>query len=244
MERNFGAIRAELTAVIERLRLPLAQLARMQPGELLPLARGRLNQTELVALDGRVIATGKLGQAGGLRAIRLRLAPGGRGGGAAGSPRAFRRTSRPGRGRAADARAGRNRTRARARAAGARRRRRLPRPPVADDPRSGAGRNLLAGGIAGGGFRAREDRDGRCVVTPGTAAVSDGIQRDLLKQRQIAVQIVPGGAGRCHDVPRRCAGRSAPSPRSPRTACRTGNRPEPFRRRSGPVRGAKPRFRA
>lgn len=75
MERNFGAIRAELTAVIERLRLPLAQLARMQPGELLPLARGRLNQTELVALDGRVIATGKLGQAGGLRAIRLRLTP-------------------------------------------------------------------------------------------------------------------------------------------------------------------------
>ncbi len=73
MEQNFGAIRAELTAVIERIRMPLSQLARMKPGELLPLARGRLNQTELVALDGRVVASGKLGQAGGLRAIRLRL---------------------------------------------------------------------------------------------------------------------------------------------------------------------------
>lgn len=71
LEQGFGAMRADLTAVIGRLRVPLSQLARMSPGDRLDLPRGDLARTELVALNGSVVAIGKLGQSAGARAVRL-----------------------------------------------------------------------------------------------------------------------------------------------------------------------------
>lgn len=74
LEQGFGAMRAELTAVIGQVPVPLSHLSRMAPGDLLPLVRGQLDETRLVAIGGRTVATGRLGQAGGLRAVRLRSA--------------------------------------------------------------------------------------------------------------------------------------------------------------------------
>jgi len=75
MDQAFGVMRAELTATICRLRLSLSELAAMQPGDVLPLMRERLEETELVAIDGRPIAAGRLGQINGLRALRLNETP-------------------------------------------------------------------------------------------------------------------------------------------------------------------------
>lgn len=71
LEQGFAAIRAELTAVVGRVRLPLSKLGQMQPGDSLPMTGGRLDMTDLVAIDGQPVATGKLGQSGGMRAVRL-----------------------------------------------------------------------------------------------------------------------------------------------------------------------------
>lgn len=71
LEQSFGVLRAELMAVIGRLRVPLSKLSRMQPGETLELTQGRIDQTDLVAINGRKVAQGRLGQTGGLRAVRL-----------------------------------------------------------------------------------------------------------------------------------------------------------------------------
>lgn len=43
----------------------------MQPGDVLPLVRERLEETELVAINGQSVAAGRLGQINGLRALRL-----------------------------------------------------------------------------------------------------------------------------------------------------------------------------
>jgi len=71
LDQGFGVIRAELMAVVCRLKFSLAELAEMKPGDALPLAQDRLDQTELLALDGQKIAVGRLGQSAGMRAIRL-----------------------------------------------------------------------------------------------------------------------------------------------------------------------------
>jgi len=67
----FGLMRAELTATIGRMRISVAELAAMQPGDVLPLMRERLAETELIAINGQSVATGRLGQINGLRALRL-----------------------------------------------------------------------------------------------------------------------------------------------------------------------------
>jgi flagellar motor switch protein FliM len=71
LKRALGWARADLTAVICRLRVPLSDLAAMVPGDVLPLTRHRLNETDLIGITGERIATGRLGQIGGSRAIRL-----------------------------------------------------------------------------------------------------------------------------------------------------------------------------
>lgn len=71
LDQAFGVMRAELTASICRLRIPLTQLASMQPGDVLPLVRERLEETELVTINGQSVAAGRLGQINGLRAVRL-----------------------------------------------------------------------------------------------------------------------------------------------------------------------------
>ncbi len=71
LDLGFGVIRADLTASIGRLRVPLAELAAMQPGDVLPLTRERLEETQLITISGKTVASGRLGQVNGLRAVRL-----------------------------------------------------------------------------------------------------------------------------------------------------------------------------
>lgn len=66
-----GTARADLSAVIARIRIPLAELSEMRPGELLPLVQERLDRVELTTISGEKVAVARLGQAGGLRALRL-----------------------------------------------------------------------------------------------------------------------------------------------------------------------------
>ncbi len=63
--------RADLSAVICRMRIPLADLSAMQPGHLLPLLQDRMDRTDLVTIQGKKIASGRLGQINGMRALRL-----------------------------------------------------------------------------------------------------------------------------------------------------------------------------
>jgi flagellar motor switch protein FliM len=60
-----------LDAVIARLRLPLGEAMSLEPGVLLPLRDGRLDGVTLVAPGGESVATGKLGQHRGMRALKL-----------------------------------------------------------------------------------------------------------------------------------------------------------------------------
>lgn len=61
----------ELTAVLARLRLPLERLNALRVGDVVPIARDRLDETSIVSLDGRVVARGRLGQMNGQRAVRI-----------------------------------------------------------------------------------------------------------------------------------------------------------------------------
>ena len=60
-----------LEAVLGRLRLPLSSVMALSPDDVLPLGAAQLDQVLLEAPDGRVIATGKLGQNRGMCALRL-----------------------------------------------------------------------------------------------------------------------------------------------------------------------------
>ena len=71
MQRAVGAAQADLMAVIGHLRLPLSKLEDMKAGDVLPLVHDRLNQADLIAIDGRKITSVRLGQAGGWRAVRF-----------------------------------------------------------------------------------------------------------------------------------------------------------------------------
>ncbi|MEY8839195.1 FliM/FliN family flagellar motor C-terminal domain-containing protein [Cribrihabitans sp. XS_ASV171] len=66
-----GVIRAELDAVIARIRIPLAVLSKMDVGSCLELPGAKLANTSLVAIDKRTVARGRLGQCRGMRALRL-----------------------------------------------------------------------------------------------------------------------------------------------------------------------------
>ncbi|MCG7622400.1 FliM/FliN family flagellar motor switch protein [Epibacterium sp. Ofav1-8] len=81
---SVGSMRAELTAVLCKMRVPLRQFAALKKGELLPLDQAYLYETDLQAINGQPIAKGRLGQMNGSRAVRLteqrtRLVSGGEG---------------------------------------------------------------------------------------------------------------------------------------------------------------------
>ncbi|MFN3938597.1 MAG: FliM/FliN family flagellar motor switch protein [Gemmobacter sp.] len=63
-----------LDAVVAQLRLPLAALMAIAPGQILPLGSAALDSVALVARGGHRMARGRLGQNRGLRAVRLTLA--------------------------------------------------------------------------------------------------------------------------------------------------------------------------
>ncbi|SDD10934.1 FliM/FliN family flagellar motor C-terminal domain-containing protein [Ruegeria marina] len=75
MEDTFGVVRAELNAVISRIRLPLSSFAGMQPGDLLPLETPKFDKTEMLTIEGRSVAYARLGQCRGMRAVRLNEKP-------------------------------------------------------------------------------------------------------------------------------------------------------------------------
>lgn len=66
-----GEAHADITAIIYRLEMTLAELSAMAPGDVLPLLHGGFDKTELLTISGQSITTGQLGQSGGFRAIRL-----------------------------------------------------------------------------------------------------------------------------------------------------------------------------
>jgi len=68
---SVGSMRAELTAVLCKMRVPLRQFAALKAGELLPLDQAYLYETDLHAINGQQIAKGRLGQMNGSRAVRL-----------------------------------------------------------------------------------------------------------------------------------------------------------------------------
>ncbi len=79
-------VTARLDAVVGRLTLPLARLSTLLPGETLPLPLAGIDRVRLVGLDGRLVGEGRLGQARGLRAIRLTMDARGEGDGLATPP--------------------------------------------------------------------------------------------------------------------------------------------------------------
>lgn len=66
---------ARLEAVLHRLRLDLPSLEAMAPGDVLPLSGASVGSLELMAQGGAVAATGRLGQMGGFRAVRIEAPP-------------------------------------------------------------------------------------------------------------------------------------------------------------------------
>lgn len=71
LDQSFGVMRAELSAVISRVRLPLSAFSGMRPGDLLPLIGDKLDRTEILTIEGQQIALARLGQCRGMRAVRL-----------------------------------------------------------------------------------------------------------------------------------------------------------------------------
>ncbi len=63
--------RARLDAVLCRLPMPLEQVGEMRVGDLIKLPRSALDAVSIEGADGQAVATGRLGQAQGMRAIRL-----------------------------------------------------------------------------------------------------------------------------------------------------------------------------
>ncbi|MFU8776948.1 MAG: FliM/FliN family flagellar motor switch protein [Roseovarius sp.] len=60
-----------LDAVMARLRLPLRDVLAFKPGDLLPIPRDALGDTQLVGTRGHIVAVAQLGQMNGARALRL-----------------------------------------------------------------------------------------------------------------------------------------------------------------------------
>ncbi|WP_170404396.1 FliM/FliN family flagellar motor C-terminal domain-containing protein [Ruegeria arenilitoris] len=71
LEQASGVLRAELNTVICRMSLPLASLSQLKVGEVLPLTGSRLDRAEVLTIDRTRAAVGRLGQCGGMRAVRL-----------------------------------------------------------------------------------------------------------------------------------------------------------------------------
>lgn len=71
MDQCSGVMRAELTAALCRMSLPLSDLSGMRIGDILPLRGARLDRTEVLTIDRTRAGIGRLGQCGGLRAVRL-----------------------------------------------------------------------------------------------------------------------------------------------------------------------------
>ncbi len=68
---GMGAMRAELSAILCKVRVPLNEFSALKVGEVLPLDQAFLYETDLIDIGGQPIAKGRLGQLNGARAIRV-----------------------------------------------------------------------------------------------------------------------------------------------------------------------------
>ncbi|WP_171100205.1 FliM/FliN family flagellar motor C-terminal domain-containing protein [Ruegeria sp. HKCCD7255] len=71
LDQAAGVMRAELSGVICRMNIPLSHLSGLSVGEVLPLQGARVDKTEMLTIDRSRIALGRLGQCGGMRAVRI-----------------------------------------------------------------------------------------------------------------------------------------------------------------------------
>lgn len=71
VEAAVMAAPAQLDAVLGRVSLPLSQLMALRPGHRFELPLAQLEEVQVVGLDGRTQALARLGQARGMRAVRL-----------------------------------------------------------------------------------------------------------------------------------------------------------------------------
>ncbi|WP_170351330.1 FliM/FliN family flagellar motor C-terminal domain-containing protein [Ruegeria atlantica] len=71
LEQASDVLRAELNTVICRMTLPLASLSDLAVGDVLPLTGSRLDRAQVLTIDRARAAVGRLGQCGGMRAVRL-----------------------------------------------------------------------------------------------------------------------------------------------------------------------------
>lgn len=62
---------AELTAILHRMSVPLAQLESLKPGDVLSLPASAIDQVSIEADDGKKLATARIGRLGAFRAVRL-----------------------------------------------------------------------------------------------------------------------------------------------------------------------------
>lgn len=65
------AAESRLHAVLHRVTIPLSAVIGLKPGDLMPLPMAAVERVVLEGLDGRRVASGKLGQNRGMRALRL-----------------------------------------------------------------------------------------------------------------------------------------------------------------------------
>ncbi|SMX42995.1 FliM/FliN family flagellar motor switch protein [Actibacterium lipolyticum] len=73
MRSNVMVAEVQVDAVLARLKLPLRQLMNLQVGQVLHLPNQALSAVRLEASEGTVVATGRLGQSRGDRAVRIEL---------------------------------------------------------------------------------------------------------------------------------------------------------------------------
>lgn len=75
LQDNVLSAPAAVTAILTRLRLPLADVQGFAPGRQIALPGVRLTAVRIEAADGRLAGRGRLGQSGGMRAIRIEPEP-------------------------------------------------------------------------------------------------------------------------------------------------------------------------
>lgn len=66
-----GTTTARLLGTLHRIELPLAEVAALEVGSLVPIPKEALSQVAIEDIDGRTIMRGRLGQQGGNRALRI-----------------------------------------------------------------------------------------------------------------------------------------------------------------------------
>lgn len=73
-QRTVNASSVRLDAQLHRFKLPLYVAEGLEVGQVLPLPGCQVSSLKLMARDGRMVATARLGQSGGMRAIRVEAA--------------------------------------------------------------------------------------------------------------------------------------------------------------------------